>query len=81
MTAICGSDIDYHTIKNGKDVYLCKGHDDPYHNAEGQLRIKCAVCNRDMSGYWDQTSNNIILLLLCDSCDIEKVGKILEELY
>lgn len=62
----CTDEIDYHTILNDKDVYLCSGEDHAFNDAERNEPIICEMCSRQKQGYWRNDESD--LEIVCYNC-------------
>jgi hypothetical protein len=77
MTETNYCEIDYHTIKDGKDIYLCDGHDMAFHDAEGLEPMLCKKCNNHIQAIWINTDKMTTeSFYLCRNCDNEQIDKL-----
>ena len=68
--------IDYHTIKDDKDIYLCDGHDMAFNDAEGLDPLLCKKCKRQIQAIWINTSKSTTeSFYYCWHCDQDKIDK------
>lgn len=77
MSKECNDTIDFHTIINDKDVYLCEGEDHAFSDAEGLKPILCEMCKRQKQGYTRNDSSDYELV--CWNCYNEEDNEEEEE--
>lgn len=76
MTTICGDEIDYHTIKDGRDIYLCQGHDNAFEDAEGLNPLRCEHCGNHEMMIWKNDENSSYGEVLCENCDTIRIDEL-----